>query len=113
MEYSLLAFMSFGLIARAARGFSTRWIAALLENRILVYIGKISYGIYLYHNFVPQMAGKALHLLDIHPPESPTLRFFLYTSITLLGSAISWRLIERPMNAFKDRFRSTYNNCSK
>lgn len=35
----------------------------ILENRALIFIGKISYGIYIYHNFIPVSLYAIFHLL--------------------------------------------------
>lgn len=38
----------------------------ILGNPGLVFLGKISYGVYLFHNFVPLLVNSLLHYLDKH-----------------------------------------------
>jgi peptidoglycan/LPS O-acetylase OafA/YrhL len=38
----------------------------ILGNPALVFLGKISYGVYLFHNFVPLLVNSLLHYLDKH-----------------------------------------------
>ncbi len=75
---------------------------AWLRDRRLVHLGAISYGIYLYHPFVlifEPMIQKAIGLR-----LAPWI-----VDVTKLGACIglaevSWRLVERPILRFKDRF---------
>ncbi len=46
----------------------------VLNNRLLIFLGKISYGLYLYHNIIPQ----TLNLKIINPYLNPLLPDFLY-----------------------------------
>ena len=74
-----------------------------LAARPLVYLGTISYGIYVYHNLIPtagrmieQRFGIWLRVLDVQPWR---LLFMVTASIAL--AAVSWQLLERPINALK------------
>lgn len=68
--------------------------AAFLAARPIVYIGKISYGLYVYHNFVP-LLGRPLFGPRIDP-----LMFMLIS----FGIAVaSWHLIESPLQQLKNR----------
>lgn len=53
-------------------------------------MGKISYGIYLYHGFLPLFAPGA----HIHP--------LVYAWLSIILAAISWVLLERPILRLKD-----------
>ena len=73
--------------------------AWLLENRVARYLGRISYGIYLWHLYawvlliwlVPQY-----ELLDIGPAT------FVLTSLAAITlSSASWHLVELPFNRLK------------
>jgi peptidoglycan/LPS O-acetylase OafA/YrhL len=79
-----------------------RWrghaIFAPLRWGPLVYLGSISYGVYLYHGFVG--AAVAPHLPDV----GWKLVFLIKSAITIGVAAISWRLLERPLNALKLHF---------
>jgi peptidoglycan/LPS O-acetylase OafA/YrhL len=60
----------------------------LLRSRPLVYIGMISYGIYLYH----PIAGYLF--------ENPILR----PIVTVMAAGLSWSAIERPILRLKRYF---------
>jgi peptidoglycan/LPS O-acetylase OafA/YrhL len=74
----------------------------------LVYLGKISYGVYLYHMLFHQLTWHVL-LADIDrwPPliKFP-IRVITYVGLTILMAALSHRYFERPFLRLKDRFRA-------
>ena len=82
-------------------------IRALLQDRRLVYIGKISYGIYLYHEAVrvgvwywmkPIMEGWPAGVGFI-------ARLALYAAISFVLAAASYELFEKKFLRLADRFR--------
>jgi len=88
------------LVARTATGFDG-WLGRVLAFPVLVYAGRISYGIYIYHVLVSM-------LFDLWLPESarwllavPLMRLITLGSATLLFAAVSWRLIEQPINRLR------------
>jgi peptidoglycan/LPS O-acetylase OafA/YrhL len=90
------------LVAKTAQGFDGL-TGRLLSLPPLQYVGKISYGIYLYHLFVLQAFWKFLSvplaLLDKGP-----LLFLILTPTTVAMAALSWKLLEQPLNGLKRRF---------
>jgi peptidoglycan/LPS O-acetylase OafA/YrhL len=91
-----------GLVDRASSGFGGV-AGKILGWKPLIYIGKISYGIYVYHLFiyflVPQL------LLQIHfdlliLPRS--IQFGLLVGITVGIAALSWHFFEKPINSLKN-----------
>ena len=90
------------------------WFKWLLENPVSNYLGKISYGLYVYHNFVynhyhSPAAHPVVRLLnklsqiipnfeELHP-----LRVLILFSITTAVATVSWFLIEKPINGLKDK----------
>ncbi|RKD18276.1 hypothetical protein BCY91_15860 [Pelobium manganitolerans] len=64
-----------------------------LEIPFVLYIGRISYGIYLYHNFIPRPN------LDLPKP----LLLFIQLAILIAISALSYRFIEAPLLKLKNR----------
>jgi len=78
----------------------------VLSAAAIVAIGRISYGIYLYHNFVAAGADQLSASLDLARPEGP-LRFLLYFTLTTAMAAVSWLLLERPALSLRRHFRTS------
>ena len=75
-----------------------RFLQAVLTNRLLVYIGTISYGIYVLEK-IPLDVIKALHL------EKYPLAAFLFTALaTFTLAALSWNFLEKPFLRLKRSF---------
>ena len=96
----------FWLVHRASRGFPGR-IGRLLRAGPLLYVGKVSYGIYLVHLFV--MAGvprleRALGLDALTLSQAGWKLFVLVMPVSLAAAALSWRFFEEPINSLKARF---------
>lgn len=108
------SFIGFFLIGKAILGF-TGPMKALLEHPVSKYLGQISYGLYLYHNFI----YNAYHTPQTHivlrvwrkitgwiPALDASFAFqFAYFLVLTVGLAtLSWFLVEKPINRLKDRF---------
>ncbi|NUP05120.1 MAG: acyltransferase [Polyangiaceae bacterium] len=72
----------------------------ILSLRALQYIGKISYGIYLYHLYAPYLVTAVFPAAQ----DRLVVRVVTFFSITVLVSALSWWLVEQPLNRLKKRF---------
>ena len=89
------------LVGSAAQGFKGV-TGVWLEWRVLLYIGKISYGIYLYHNFMPRLVRYVASVVGVGElSDLPT--FVCATTVTLLTAAASWHFIEKPISRVKER----------
>jgi peptidoglycan/LPS O-acetylase OafA/YrhL len=77
------------------------WLTRALSTRPLVQIGRVSYGMYLFHVPVLGLLRRSMPGLIEHP-------VWLFP-LALLGSfglaAVSYRYIEAPLLALKERFR--------
>jgi len=82
---------------------SSSWAGRALESAPLVYVGKISYGIYVYHNFVKDLLPKAFVSMGLAWPEIFAVQFVLLIFVTVVLSSLSWFLIEKPLNGLKNR----------
>jgi peptidoglycan/LPS O-acetylase OafA/YrhL len=104
----------FFLIAKAVDGYTgiMKWF---LENALVSYFGRISYGLYLYHNFVynffhtPQTSiiMKGLHKIQKIMPsitQNTVFELLYFFGITVLIATLSWFLIEKPVNNLKKHF---------
>lgn len=85
------------LVLRAAQGFHGT-LARLLESRPLAFVGRVSYGVYVFHAFA--LGLDRLGLAALHP----LLRCVVYLAFTLAVSWLSWTFFESRLNALKDRF---------
>ncbi len=74
-------------------------VGEILENKALVKLGKLSYGIYLIHNFVP---GILLPIKKLHLHFS--IEFGIYFIVTIIFSEILYRFIEVPFRKLNKRF---------
>lgn len=101
---TFVAILSFFLLAKASLNSYTGVTAFLLENKVSVYIGRISYGLYIYHNLMGEIFFKFLNrILNLH--NQPNYVYILiYTAMALTIASISWFLIEKPINNLKLHF---------
>jgi peptidoglycan/LPS O-acetylase OafA/YrhL len=94
------------VVGRAAVGFGGP-LGWTLEARPIVYLGKISYGLYLFHGFVPVVILALDRRLGNTLPENVWLRFSLFSAVTIVISAVSWVLIEKPIARLKSFFQES------
>jgi peptidoglycan/LPS O-acetylase OafA/YrhL len=102
-ESVLLVFL--WMIQRAAVGFPGL-VGRVLENRALVGLGTISYGLYIIHNFAPTMLGPLARMLDLPRWATRGLpnRVLLCTLITIALAWVSWQIMEQPIQGWKRFF---------
>jgi peptidoglycan/LPS O-acetylase OafA/YrhL len=91
------------LIARTARGF-TGMGKAVLEFKPLLYLGRISYGLYIYHNFMQRLLWLLFDRLHLALPTHFLPAFGIRAAATILIASASWYLIEKPVNGLKRFF---------
>ena len=90
---------SAGLIGLLTIGFTGR-AGGIFENKWLVKGGKLSYGIYLLHNFIPGL------LLEIKKLELHfIMEFIIYLTATILISLLLHKFIETPVRKLGARFK--------
>lgn len=114
LDRTVSSIFGFLLIGRAVMGFKGL-MAWFLENPAVIYLGKISYGLYLYHNFV----YNHFHSGPMHPTVrlfrkiyqyAPTLKgsiafeALVVVALTILVASVSWHFFEKPINALKDKY---------
>lgn len=78
-------------------------LGALLESRPFVFLGRISYGIYVLHHFF-------LDIIQWEPWKSWVSdlsvwpRFALLSFVSIVAAAGSWYIFEKPLNQLKSAF---------
>ena len=108
LERFLFSLCCFYFVGIAALGNYTGRVKLFLENPSILYIGKISYGLYIFHNFVPYLMNlfakkyKITPLIYINEHLFTSLLFYTFT--TFLIAALSWRFIENPISKLKNRY---------
>jgi peptidoglycan/LPS O-acetylase OafA/YrhL len=75
-------------------------ISKILMNPVLIYLGKISYGIYLFHNFIPYYKYLDFSSIEL----TYNLNQFLRLLIVIILAVFSWHFFEKPILQFKKRF---------
>jgi peptidoglycan/LPS O-acetylase OafA/YrhL len=104
IDYSVIGAASSGLILSAL--YSSR-VGAWLSKRWITHIGKVSYGMYLYHAIVIVVMSKAaqvLHLPATRSILSSTAMFIAVTSVSVAVATVSFRYFELPFLRMKRFF---------
>jgi peptidoglycan/LPS O-acetylase OafA/YrhL len=74
------------------------------------YIGKISYGIYLFHPFVKLIILYLFVAFNIQVPPTSLGQFLLFSSGSILIASLSWHFFEHPINSLKERIKPVNMN---
>ncbi|MGA7749285.1 MAG: acyltransferase family protein, partial [Gallionella sp.] len=74
------------------------FMPALFENRLLVYLGTISYGLYVFHFPVVWLVYSTMYRLPVIVQQSITLM------VTVIISMVSYEFMEKRMINLKDRY---------
>ncbi|OJV53738.1 MAG: hypothetical protein BGO31_02455 [Bacteroidetes bacterium 43-16] len=105
LKYTILAvfFMALiGKIAYTTSPLATKFVK-FLSNKPLAYIGKISYGIYLYHWVIQEFFTLGLQKVNLEIPAF--LLVCIKITLSIVIAALSWNLIEKPILKLKDRYK--------
>jgi peptidoglycan/LPS O-acetylase OafA/YrhL len=101
--YSLLGILFASVVGICAiHAESGLWWAAILGARPLVYIGTISYTMYLIHIPVWVTIYKLISILQGREATPGLILILLSVTTTIALAAISWRFVEKPILRFKD-----------
>jgi len=127
LDKLLFSICAFWIVGKAALTSYTGLFKSFIENKAVVYLGKISYGIYLYHFFVGRLLSyDSLFYLykKLDPPVfgdylwrgllkyCPSMYgnwlygFCCYFVITIIVASLSWHLIELPISKLKEKYSS-------
>ena len=84
-----------------------KFLAPILLNRAVQYIGRVSYGVYLYHELVRVAVwyyGKPL-MAGIPASLGFGLRLVIYFALTIALAGLSYEFVEKPFLRLSSRFR--------
>ena len=90
------------LVARTATGFDG-FVGRFLSDAGVVFAGRISYGLYIYHILVAMVFNRLLPSPMRFLITIPGLRLVVFGVATLFVAALSWRLLEQPINRFRSQ----------
>jgi peptidoglycan/LPS O-acetylase OafA/YrhL len=76
-------------------------IGRFFENRLLVYIGKVSYGIYVFHVLVHVLVGPLLDEIGLRPHVFA--RALVLSAVSIGVATLSWRFLENPLTVWVRR----------
>ena len=100
--WNLVAFRFFsGMCFFYLISYSIASDSLLLNRKEFVLMGKLSYSMYLFHNFIPGF----LMGVPYPDPSNTYLRLILDFTVLTAVSYLSWRLIEMPFNKLKKKFK--------
>ncbi len=94
--YSILNYIFALLIYGVVR---EGWFVRLLEQRWLLYLGRISYGLYVYHYAIYWLVSEV-----IFPEINLILGALIALPLTILVASLSFYLFEKPITDLKDRW---------
>jgi peptidoglycan/LPS O-acetylase OafA/YrhL len=100
------------LLAVSLVGIKGRY-ARLLSWSPLVYLGKISYGIYVYHVFIIIVVSPLLVPYGLSEDQNAFGRIAVLIALTLAMSSLSWHWLEQPFLAWKTAMASGYKHQAK
>jgi peptidoglycan/LPS O-acetylase OafA/YrhL len=101
LNYYFITILSSILIVNAVHPSST-FLTALLSNRVVIYLGRISYGLYLYH--APMFYLNTHYYFNIDTANSLFNTVALDIAViatTILVSILSYELVEKRILAYK------------
>ena len=98
--YTLLNYLFAVLIYCVAR---TDFLTSILDGALLRYLGKISYGLYVYHYGIIALAVAIFREYELpYSVRSPQM-FVVTMGATVLIATLSFYLLEKPIIDLKDR----------
>lgn len=82
----------------------------ILQNRVLIYLGKVSYGLYLFHLVIPSFNTLLLPaaLSQVRLPVIMLLRCAILVTVV----SASWYFFEKPFLVLKNRFSSRFTTAT-
>lgn len=99
----LASITCFWIIGKAAVGTFKGIVGNILMNKTMAFLGRISYGLYVYHFFMPYVYSN-YHRIYSTDIKSVIFTRLIFLVTTILISIISFYLFENPINSLKKYF---------
>lgn len=113
LERLLFSVCCFWIVGKAVLANYHGLFKKFLEYPVIIFLGKLSYGLYIYHYFVLPLlvATGPLYKYFLQIVHYNTVaKSILFFIITFVIAVVSWYLIEQPLNKFKNRFNYSTND---
>ena len=94
---------------------NTGFLTRISNNKLLVFLGEISYGIYILQMPVFKLGNTVMRTKFLNMGYNPGLIFSVNFVLLIVVSAISYKYIEKPVREKLSRMRfggNIFNNCS-
>ncbi|HEX2696471.1 MAG TPA: acyltransferase, partial [Anaerolineales bacterium] len=108
--YTLLNYLFVVAIYCTARTHLFEWF---LNSKPLKYLGKISYGLYVYHYGLIAVIGALFRKYGLDDSVHSPQMFFLALMLTIIVATLSFFFLEKPLMDLKDRFFRMPSDSSK
>lgn len=102
LHNGIMAFLFVPLIYFTAS--NNGFLARCSNNEVLVFLGEISFGIYIYQMPIFKWMTYLLHQFD---SINPVLIFYLSLSVLVIFSAVSYKFVEVPVRSAINKFSLT------
>lgn len=128
IKYLLVPFLSlFWVLKCYYNRFAQHFLLSIFNNKILIYLGTISYGIYLFHLplgyyldmylFQPFLSSTSHYAeklqFEISDSQEWRYKFPILTILTIFLASISHRFVEMPILKLKDKYFKYDNNMNE
>lgn len=110
-EFVFSIFTMFFILKVSTTGFSG-FGRFLFENKLICYFGRISYGLYLFHAFVPSLIYWGIPAVKAWNNEIEYFKYFLFLLffvVTVFLAHFSFKYLESPINNLKKKFPYSSN----
>jgi peptidoglycan/LPS O-acetylase OafA/YrhL len=107
-SYTIINFLSVSLILVVISQYKSRVVKWIFENDFMVSIGKVSYGMYVYHWAFLAFYRKAIH----YHIGDRLISFLIYFFLTFVISWLSFRFFESHFIRLKDRYTGRLNRAN-
>ncbi len=102
--------LGFGALLVYLLRFSDGWLAATCRWAPLVYLGKISYGLYILHNFAHRFGPSILRrITGENYFQNQWAHVGYYIALTVLASIVSFHAFEEPLRRLGQRLAARFD----